>query len=105
MSNYTTTTKSSSSTIYWATATRLCEPRDVGHQCRECKQPFTKVGEILGIRRGGRIELRYHEKCLSHDADPRTQEQSSFRTTKNGATVSNEAPKNMFRKMRTSSHF
>ena len=95
----------SSPTVYWATSSRCCETRDVGHLCRECRQPFTRVGEVIGLRRGGRIEMRYHIDCLSRDADPRSQPGSSFATSANGTLVSGQAPGQMFRKMRTSSHF
>jgi hypothetical protein len=90
---------------YWASRPKSCEPRDVGHVCKECKKPFTRVGEHLMVRRGGRIELRYHAGCFSGSDDPRTQEHSSFNTTQLGAQVRETAPSQAFRKMRTSSQF
>lgn len=89
---------------YWASQPRPAEPRDVGHLCKECKCAFRAVGEPLVVRRGGRIELRYHDKCFSGTADPRTQASSSFNTTYTGQ-IAEAAPQRMFRKMRTSSHF
>uniref|UniRef100_A0A7S1LEE0 Uncharacterized protein n=1 Tax=Neobodo designis TaxID=312471 RepID=A0A7S1LEE0_NEODS len=92
-------------TAYWASQARSCEPRDVGHPCKECKRPFQRVGEPLMVRRGGRIELRYHEQCYSGSADPRTQASSSFNSSQHAAALSAAAPALPFRKMRTSSHF
>ena len=63
---------------YWAFEIRYPTIRDIGHTCRECKLPFKSYDENVVLRRGGRIELRYHEKCFSGKADPRTQVASSF---------------------------
>eukprot|EP00667_Euglena_gracilis_P022530 EG_transcript_25105 len=90
--------------MYWASSTRAVEARDLGHTCRECKQKFNRLGETIVIRRGGRIEMRYHEACFSGDDDPRTQAHSSAQDRWDGH-VSAAAPKEMFRKMRTASHF
>ena len=62
----------STKTLYWAFDYRQTDSRDIGHSCRECKNYFTKLNETIAIRRGGRLELRYHEKCFSGEADPRT---------------------------------
>ena len=40
--------------------------------CKECKKPFISLNETIVLRRGGRIELRYHKKCFSGHADPRS---------------------------------
>lgn len=92
-------------TRYWASQSRPCEARDVGHPCKECKRPFTQVGEEITVRRGARIEMRYHSACFSGDDDPRTQSASSFNTTALGSQVRDAAPLLPFKKMRTSSHF
>lgn len=63
----------SSQTKYWQWAPREATRVDLGHTCKECKKPFTKINEPIAIRRGGRIELKYHMKCFSGEADPRTQ--------------------------------
>jgi hypothetical protein len=90
-------------TLYWAFQSRLTEARDIGHRCKECQREFLRVGDTMFIRRGGRIELRYHEHCFSGSADPRTQGRSSFTTS--GHSIAEAAPTNKFRKMRSSSQF
>ena len=89
--------------VYWAAAARQAEGRDIGHPCKECKRPFAAVGAPLVVRRGGRIELRYHAACFSGDADPRTQAASSFHTSAHALPAA--APAGRFNKMRTSAHF
>jgi hypothetical protein len=91
------------SSMYWASQARTCGARDLGHLCKECKQPFSQLGEPLTVRRGGRIELRYHSSCFSGAADPRSQPSSSFNTTTH--QLSGSAPKAAFHKMRTTSQF
>lgn len=60
---------------YWTAEYTVAEtPR---HQCRECKT-YIAIGEEMVVRRGARIQLRYHLHCFSGDADPRTQRASSF---------------------------
>lgn len=66
---------------------------DLGHVCKECKKAFTKLSEQIAIRRGGRIELRYHTECFSGQADPRTQKSSTFNTSKWAGTQQLHAPK------------
>jgi hypothetical protein len=90
-------------TLYWAFQSRLTEARDVGHRCKECHREFLRVGDTMFLRRGGRIELRYHAHCFSGSADPRTQVNSSFSTSGHAIAVS--APTNKFRKMRATSQF
>jgi hypothetical protein len=63
-------------TIYWAYEFRPTNRTDLGHMCKECKKPFTSLNEIITIRRGGRIELRYHKNCFSGYADPRSKKQN-----------------------------
>jgi hypothetical protein len=99
-----TAASTSSTSVYWAVQSRSAEKRDVGHSCRECKKAFS-LAETLTIRRGGRLELRYHAACFSGEADPRTQSGSSFNNTANGTLVSAAAPQGTYNKMRTSSHF
>lgn len=88
---------------YWAIGTRGAQARDLGHRCKQCTLPFSKVGETIVLRRGGRIELRYHEACFSGEADPRTQTGSSFHTSNH--SVPPAAPVGQYRKMRTASQF
>jgi hypothetical protein len=91
-------------TRYWAFAHRQVTSRDIGHSCRECKVPFKALGETITVRRGGRIELRYHVKCFSGWADPRTQ--NSATSGKWGERVKEtKAPVGTYNKMRTSSHW
>eukprot|EP00954_Amorphochlora_amoebiformis_P021072 1343963-Amorphochlora_amoeboformis.AAC.2 len=76
------------------------------HACTIIKKAFTKIGEAICIRRGGRIELRYHLSCFSGMADPRTQANSSAHSGKWAKTVAKtRAPNGKYRKMRTSSHW
>jgi hypothetical protein len=92
-------------TEYWDFRHKRAEPRDLGHRCRECKQAFAAVGEEMAVRRGGRIELRYHARCFSGEADPRSQAGSSFHDAGWGTVISEAAPEKRFRKMRTASHW
>jgi hypothetical protein len=50
---------------------------DLGHNCRECRLPFNRVGEAITERRGARVSMRYHAECFSGFADPRSQATSS----------------------------
>jgi hypothetical protein len=34
-----------SDTVYWAFQYRTAEKKDLGHKCRECKNPFTELNE------------------------------------------------------------
>jgi hypothetical protein len=90
---------------YWAYSSRPALAKDLGHTCRECKQPFTQLGEEIALRRGGRIELKYHSQCFSWQEDPRTQQQSSFNQGKWQGSQQVHAPREMYRKMRTGTHF
>eukprot|EP01083_Nonionella_stella_P099931 281248_1 len=96
--------KISDDTLYWYFTSRCVEPRDLGHLCRDCKKPFLTLSEDITIRRGGRLEFRYHSACFSGTADPRTQEHSTFHEGKWRGTQ-HSAPKEMYRKMRTTSHW
>mmetsp|Transcript_8641 Transcript_8641/g.29474 ORF Transcript_8641/g.29474 Transcript_8641/m.29474 type:complete len:125 (-) Transcript_8641:371-745(-) len=90
---------------YWDFVRRPAAQRDLGHTCRECKRPFTAIGEPLAERRGARLAMRYHDTCFSGTADPRTQSNSSFAAGKWAGAVGPEAPREPFRKMRTAQHF
>jgi hypothetical protein len=90
-------------TSYWDWICRRAEKRDIGHQCRECKKTFTKLGESISVRRGGRIELKYHDECFSGYSDPRSQVTSSYHAGK--FNISNKAPKLTYNKMRTATHW
>ncbi len=93
-------------TRYWEWKVRKCRREDLWNTCRECKQPFTKLGENLSVRRGGRIELRYHEECFSGIADPRSQAGSTANKGKYAAALSKtSAPRLPYSKMRTSCHW
>uniref|UniRef100_A0A7S2TQT0 PARP-type domain-containing protein n=1 Tax=Lotharella oceanica TaxID=641309 RepID=A0A7S2TQT0_9EUKA len=91
---------------YWQHRYRPCVARDLGHTCRECKRPLTKIGETIAIRRGGRIEMRYHEACFSGESDPRTQKKASHKQGKWVRCVAGtKAPLGKYKKMRTTSHW
>lgn len=92
-------------TLYWSSQRRAVEKRDLGHKCRECKQPFGELGEAIAVRRGARTELRYHVRCFSGTDDPRTQAASSFRSGKWLGSQGTTAPRDPYRKMRTQSHW
>lgn len=118
-------------TGYWDFCHRAATKKDLGHNCRECKRPFTKVGDPLTERRGARtsrsspfgrdisfpIEActltsvafahsRYHAECFSGFADPRSQTGSSFHTGRLAGTQLGAAPKTKAgSKMRVSRHF
>ncbi|CAM9515415.1 unnamed protein product, partial [Discosporangium mesarthrocarpum] len=91
---------------YWDFAFRMPGKSDLGHKCRECRHPFTNLREAIAVRRGGRIELRYHEDCFSGVADPRSQPSSSANTGKFVKSLQGtEAPQEIYRKMRTRGHW
>ncbi|CAM9822649.1 unnamed protein product, partial [Choristocarpus tenellus] len=93
-------------TKYWDFAFRLLSKNELGHKCRECRQPFADTNDVIAVRRGGRIELRYHEQCFSGLADPRTQPASSANMGKfSNSLRGTEAPHEMYRKMRTRGHW
>ena len=64
-------------TQYWDFQHRAVEKHDLGHRCRECRMPFTSIGDLLTERRGARLSMRYHAACFSGYADPRSQATSS----------------------------
>eukprot|EP01063_Lacrimia_lanifica_P025520 TRINITY_DN3334_c0_g1_i1.p5 TRINITY_DN3334_c0_g1~~TRINITY_DN3334_c0_g1_i1.p5 ORF type:complete len:109 (+),score=22.33 TRINITY_DN3334_c0_g1_i1:1139-1465(+) len=90
---------------YWSYAYRTVERKDIGHKCKECKAPFGKLGEPMAVRRGGRIELKYHQACFSGEADPRSQNGSSYASGRWDKRLSHEAPAGQYRKMRTGTHW
>lgn len=93
-------------TQYWDYQHRRVERKDLGHKCRECKQPFATLGAPLSERRGARISQRYHAQCFSGFADPRSQAQSSAHTGRLAGTQLAAAPRaKAAHKMRTASHF
>mmetsp|Transcript_14657 Transcript_14657/g.33659 ORF Transcript_14657/g.33659 Transcript_14657/m.33659 type:complete len:119 (-) Transcript_14657:450-806(-) len=92
-------------TEYWDFVHRKVERTDLGHRCRECKQPFDRLGEPLTERRGARVSLRYHTKCFSGYKDPRSQSMSSAYVGTLSGTQSSQAPTSRTSKMRTGSHF
>ena len=93
-------------TAYWDYSHRTVERHDLGHNCRECRRPFTKIGEPLTERRGARLSMRYHAQCFSGYADPRSQLTSSHHSGKLAGTQLEAAPGSKAGgKMRTSQHF
>ena len=45
--------------------------------CRACKKTIMR-GESVMVRDGRKLRFHYHTSCFSGDADPRTQQNSSF---------------------------
>ncbi|CAM9303928.1 unnamed protein product [Laminaria digitata] len=91
---------------YWDYAFRFTHKGDMGHHCRECKRPFSVLNEAIAVRRGGRIELRYHKDCFSNIADPRSQPASSANVGKFVQSLRGTvAPEELYRKMRTRGHW
>ena len=45
--------------------------------CRACKVSVHKGEEVM-VRDGRKLRFFYHTKCFTGDADPRSQENSSF---------------------------
>ena len=93
-------------TEYWDFQHRTVTAKDLGHTCRECRLPFTNIGDPLTERRGARISSRYHAECFSGYADPRSQVGSSHHSGKLAGTQMEAAPATKATsKMRTGSHF
>ena len=46
--------------------------------CRACKKTIHR-GELVMVRDGRKLRFHYHEGCFSGDADPRTQQGSSYK--------------------------
>ena len=93
-------------TNYWDFQHREVTAKDLGHTCRECRQPFRFIGDPLTERRGARIASRYHAECFSGFADPRSQAQSSHHTGRLAGTQIDAAPAlKATSKMRTGAHF
>jgi hypothetical protein len=93
-------------TEYWDFQHRAVTKKDLGHTCRECRKPFSRIGDPLTERRGARISSRYHAVCFSGFADPRSQVQSSHHQGKLKGTQLVAAPgEKATTKMRTGRHF
>ena len=93
-------------TAYWDYQHRGAERPDLGHNCKECRLPFTTIGEPLTERRGARISMRYHAACFSGYADPRSQVGSSHHVGRLSGTQLDAAPGTKAGgKMRTAQHF
>ena len=58
--------------------------------CRACKKTINKGSQIL-VRDGRKLRFFYHANCFTGDADPRTQDNSSFTNQK--SYHQNTAPK------------
>ena len=93
-------------TGYWDFCHRTATKKDLGHTCRECKRPFSRIGEALTERRGARTSSRYHAECFSGFADPRSQAGSSFHEGRLAGSQLSAAPQlKAGSKMRVSRHF
>ena len=93
-------------TQYWDFQHRAVEKHDLGHRCRECRMPFTSIGDPLTERRGARLSMRYHAACFSGYADPRSQATSSHHVGVLAGSQLDAAPgAKAGGKMRTSQHF
>jgi len=92
-------------TQYWDFQHREAQRNDLGHKCRECRMPFTMIGEPITERRGARVSMRYHAECYSGYADPRSQLSSSHHQGTLKGTQLPAAPAGPFAKMRTAAHF
>jgi hypothetical protein len=92
-------------TEYWDFQHRMVEKQDLGHRCRECRMPFTTIGDPLTERRGARLSMRYHAACFSGYADPRSQATSSHHVGVLAGSQLEAAPGTKAGKMRTSQHF
>jgi hypothetical protein len=93
-------------TGYWDFCHRAAGKKDLGHNCRECRRPFTRIGEPLTERRGARTSNRYHAECFSGFADPRSQAGSSFHTGRLAGSQLAAAPQQKAgSKMRVTKHF
>ena len=60
---------------YWALSGP--SPANRTLNCRACKGCVYK-GEPVMVREGRKLRFFYHQKCFTGDADPRTQEGSSY---------------------------
>jgi hypothetical protein len=81
---------------YWA----LSGPTPVNRlvSCRACKKSVYKGTNVM-VREGRKLRFFYHEACFTGDADPRTQDNSSYQSrpelhTKTAPNISSlEGPK------------
>ena len=62
---------------YWELSGPL--PCTSAKTCRACKSTILR-GESVYCRDGRKLRFAYHERCFTGDADPRSQENSSFET-------------------------
>ena len=74
---------------YW-TVSRGVAVRN-GFSCRECKKCIDK-GLPIVVRDGRKMRFFYHLECFSGDADPRTQQSSTFNEGKFQEAISKKAP-------------
>eukprot|EP00741_Cyanophora_paradoxa_P022069 tig00021434_g21304.t1 len=74
-----------------------------GWSCRECKEVIMKGSPVI-VRDGRKMRFFYHVECYSGEADPRSQEHSSYHQGR--FSVSETAPsKKGFGKWSTSYGF
>jgi hypothetical protein len=64
---------------YWELSGPVCLSRLAS--CRACRQTIYK-GQSAMVRDGRKLRFMYHTSCFTGDADPRTQENSSFSEAK-----------------------
>ncbi len=100
-----TTIGAGDDTKYWDYQHREAIKSDLGHCCRECRKPFSKIGEPITERRGARVSMRYHAECFSGFADPRSQTRSSHHEGRLAGSQHDAAPSLTSSKMRTETHF
>ncbi len=62
---------------YWAVSGP--QPTNRLVTCRVCKKSIYKGGNVM-VREGRKLRFFYHENCFTGNADPRTQEKSSFKS-------------------------
>ena len=93
-------------TGYWDYKHRESTRSDLGHNCRECREPFRAIGEPMTERRGARVSMRYHAECFSGFADPRSQATSSHHVGRLAGSQFEAAPRRKAdSKMRSAAHF
>lgn len=73
---------------YWTVSTGVAVRH--GWSCRECKQDIGKGSQMI-VRDGRKLRFMYHVACYSGSADPRSQENSSYKSW--SKVIAAEAPR------------
>ena len=60
--------------------------------CRQCKKSIMKNSSVM-VREGRKLRFFYHTECFTGDADPRTQDGSSFNDSAHSDFHTKTAPK------------